>query len=56
MEFLSNALTNFTSPMILFFVHGFIATLLKSDIQIPDVITKTLAIYFMIAIGLKGGF
>lgn len=56
MEFISDALTNFTSPMILFFVLGFISTILKSDIEIPDVITKTLAIYFMIAIGLKGGF
>jgi hypothetical protein len=37
-------------------VLGFISTILKSDIEIPEVITKTLAIYFMIAIGLKGGF
>ncbi len=56
MEFLSDAISNFTSPMILFFVLGFISTVLKSDIEIPEVITKTLAIYFMIAIGLKGGF
>ncbi len=56
MEFLSDALSNFSSPMILFFVLGFISTILKSDIEIPEVITKTLAIYFMIAIGLKGGF
>lgn len=56
MEFLSDALSNFSSPMILFFVLGFISTTLKSDIEIPEVITKTLAIYFMIAIGLKGGF
>lgn len=56
MEFLADALSNFSSPMILFFVLGFISTILKSDIEIPEVITKTLAIYFMIAIGLKGGF
>lgn len=56
MDFLSDAISNFTSPMILFFVLGFISTVLKSDIEIPEVITKTLAIYFMIAIGLKGGF
>ncbi len=56
MEFLSDAIANFTSPMILFFILGFFSTILKSDIEIPEVITKTLAIYFMIAIGLKGGF
>ncbi len=56
MEFLSDAISNLTSPMILFFILGFISTILKSDIEIPEVITKTLAIYFMIAIGLKGGF
>jgi hypothetical protein len=55
MEFLSDAISNLSSPMILFFVLGFISTILKSDIEIPEVITKTLAIYFMIAIGLKGG-
>lgn len=56
MEFLSDAISNLSSPMILFFVLGFISTILKSDIEIPEVITKTLAIYFMIAIGLKGGY
>ncbi len=54
-EFISNAVQNLTTPMILFFVLGFISTILKSDIEIPQAISKILAIYFMIAIGFKGG-
>lgn len=54
-ELLSNSLSNLTSPMILFFILGFIATIIKSDLVIPEVIAKILAIYFMMAIGFKGG-
>lgn len=54
-EFISDALQNLSTPMILFFVLGFISTIIKSDIEIPPAISKTLAIYFMIAIGFKGG-
>lgn len=54
-ELLTNALSNLSSPMILFFILGFIATMLKSDLEIPEAIAKGLAIYFMMAIGFKGG-
>lgn len=54
-ELLSNSLSNLSSPMILFFILGFIATIIKSDLVIPEVIAKILAIYFMMAIGFKGG-
>lgn len=54
-EFISDALQNLATPMILFFVLGFISTIIKSDIEIPQAISKALAIYFMIAIGFKGG-
>ncbi len=54
-DFLSDALNNLISPMILFFILGFISNLLKSDIEIPIQVSKALAIYFMIAIGFKGG-
>lgn len=54
-DFFSDALSNLLSPMILFFILGFISNLLKSDIEIPVAVSKTLAIYFMISIGFKGG-
>jgi hypothetical protein len=54
-ELLTNSLSNLSSPMILFFILGFIATIIKSDLVIPEVIAKILAIYFMMAIGFKGG-
>jgi uncharacterized protein len=44
-----------TSPVILFFVLGFIAALLKSDLSIPEAFAKAMSIYLMAAIGLKGG-
>lgn len=54
-EFIYDALQNLATPMILFFILGFISTIIKSDIEIPQAISKVLAIYFMIAIGFKGG-
>lgn len=44
-----------TSPVILFFVLGFIAALIKSDLSIPEAFAKAMSIYLMAAIGLKGG-
>ncbi|MFN3618794.1 MAG: sodium-dependent bicarbonate transport family permease [Sphingorhabdus sp.] len=44
-----------TSPVILFFVLGFIAATLKSDLTIPEAFAKAMSIYLMAAIGLKGG-
>jgi uncharacterized protein len=44
-----------TSPVILFFVLGFIAALVKSDLSIPESFAKAMSIYLMAAIGLKGG-
>ncbi len=49
------ALTNLTSPMILFFVLGLLAALTRSDLTIPEAIAKGLSIYLMLAIGFKGG-
>ncbi len=53
--FIDLAMNNLLSPMILFFVLGFGAALLKSDLQIPEQIGKALALYLMLAIGFKGG-
>jgi uncharacterized protein len=44
-----------TSPVILFFVLGFLAALAKSDLSIPEAFAKAMSIYLMAAIGLKGG-
>lgn len=44
-----------TSPVILFFVLGIFAALIKSDLSIPEAFAKAMSIYLMAAIGLKGG-
>ncbi len=54
-SFLDLALTNLTSPMILFFALGIAAALARSDLNIPEAIAKGLSIYLMMAIGFKGG-
>jgi hypothetical protein len=41
--------------MVLAFVLGGLATLLRSDLKVPDALYDTLAIYLLLAIGLKGG-
>jgi hypothetical protein len=42
-------------PAILFFVLGFIATLLGSNIRFPESTAKAVSLYLLIAIGYKGG-
>ncbi len=49
-------LGNLLSPMILAFLLGVIATLLKSDLKFPEELYLSLTIYLLIAIGLKGGY
>lgn len=49
------ALTTLLSPIVLFFALGLIASLLKSQMTIPEAFAKGLAIYLMMSIGLKGG-
>ncbi len=44
-----------TSPVVLFFVLGLAAALARSDMSIPESFAKGIALYLMIAIGLKGG-
>lgn len=55
MEFLDLARTNLTSPVVLAFVLGVIAALIRSDLRIPEQIYALLSIYLLLAIGLKGG-
>lgn len=41
--------------VVLFFVLGVFARLVKSDLRLPEPLYETLSIYLLIAIGLKGG-
>ncbi|MFW6076294.1 MAG: sodium-dependent bicarbonate transport family permease [Hyphomicrobiales bacterium] len=54
-DFLNLAVSNLTSPMVLFFCLGLAAAFARSDLAIPEAVAKTLAIYLMMAIGFKGG-
>ena len=42
-------------PVILFFILGFIACLVKSDLRIPQSFYNVLSIYLLLSIGIKGG-
>ncbi len=46
---------NVCSPVILFFILGILSGFLKSDLKIPDQLSKFLSLYLMMAIGFKGG-
>ena len=52
---METALATILSPIILFFMLGMGAALLRSQMTIPEAFAKGLAIYLMMAIGLKGG-
>ena len=54
-ETLAIAVTNLTSPMVLFFALGLAAALARSDLALPEAVAKALALYLMLAIGFKGG-
>jgi hypothetical protein len=47
--------TNLLSPVVLAFGLGVAATLVKSDLEFPEALYQSLAIYLLLAIGLKGG-
>ena len=47
---------NFLDPAILFFVFGLFAGLARSNLEIPQPISRFLALYLLMALGLKGGF
>lgn len=52
---LALAASTISSPMILFFVLGFLAAFARVDLSLPQPVAKTVAIYLMVAIGFKGG-
>ena len=56
MELLDVLRINLLSPMVLAFVLGVVAVLVKSDLAIPDQVYTIISIYLLFSIGLKGGF
>jgi hypothetical protein len=46
---------NLLSPVVLAFALGVLATLVRSDLRIPDALYESLSLYLLLAIGLKGG-
>lgn len=46
---------NLLSPVVLAFFLGMVATLLRSDLKIPDELYQALSLYLLLAIGMKGG-
>jgi len=48
-------ISNITNPVLLFFLLGIIATLVKSDLTIPESSSKFISLYLLFAIGFKGG-
>lgn len=52
---LNLALSNLFSPMILFFAFGLLASWAKTDLEVPEAMSTAMAIFLLVAIGLKGG-
>jgi uncharacterized protein len=52
---LSGMIARMLDIVVLFFVLGLLARLVKSDLSLPGALYETLSIYLLLAIGLKGG-
>lgn len=50
-----SAFETLLSPVILFFVLGALAAAARSDLSVPEPLAKSLSLYLMASIGLKGG-
>ncbi|WP_299054457.1 sodium-dependent bicarbonate transport family permease [uncultured Polaribacter sp.] len=48
-------ISNLTNPVLLFFILGIFATIVKSDLKIPASSSKFISLYLLFAIGFKGG-
>lgn len=55
MEFLLIARDNLLSPMVLCFVLGLGAALVRSELSVPEAAARIMSIYLLFAIGFKGG-
>ncbi len=48
-------LVNLTSPSLLYFLLGVLATVVKSDLELPAPTIKFISLYLLFSIGFKGG-
>ncbi len=48
-------LSNLLNPAVLFFFLGMLAVFARSDLEIPQSISKLMSLYLLLAIGFKGG-
>lgn len=55
-DILHNLTITLSSPMVMAFALGIIATRIKSDLKFPDEAYIVLTIYLLFAIGFKGGY
>ena len=55
MDFFSLAAETLVTPIVLSFVLGLFAALVKSDLSIPEAVAKGMSLYLLFAIGFKGG-
>lgn len=46
---------NLLSPVVLAFLLGAIAGLIRSELELPDAVLKLLSIYLLLSLGLRGG-
>ena len=49
-------MNNLLDPAILFFIFGATAGLIRSNLEIPQPVSRFLSLYLLMALGLKGGF
>jgi uncharacterized protein len=47
--------SNITNPTLLFFMLGILASLVKSDLEIPPTTSKFISLYLLFSIGFRGG-
>ena len=52
---MDSLLSNFASPIVMAFALGIMSRLIKSDLELPPALYKSISIYLLLAIGLKGG-
>jgi hypothetical protein len=55
MDIVREAVQNLVSPFTLFFLLGILAGVLRSSLTIPETVSKSIALYLMMAIGYRGG-
>jgi len=54
-DILAMAGANLLTPIILSFVLGLAAALMRSDLSVPEAVAKGMSLYLLFAIGFKGG-